>query len=485
MGLPAATVAELDSSTDGTVYKTHWFRSSYFQAFVLGLASFCCPGIWGAMANLGAGGLQSASTGNAATAVTFALMVFTCLLGSPLLGKFGPRICLILGTYGYAPYAAGLYCNSKFGTQWGVIFGAACCGLSAGIFWATEGTCIATYPEPERRGRAIALWFSINQLGSVLGGAVNLALNVKLNKIGGISVNTYAVFIAIQCLGPGVALLLSNPSQVQRKDGRKPLITTNKLGFFGELKATVSLWKRPTNWILGVLFFMTQWGSGSTGYYLATYFTVRSRALSSLCTALLSQSLIYALGAWSDNTRFSVRFRATTTAAVLMVGLGYSWIHFLVNQYDYSRREVAPVFDWSQGGIWFGAWFPVVAQSLFSQLLYNWLYWVVAFLATGEEQGRQVATMRSVESLSSTLTYGVSAAAIPHINLVGASLAIYISGIPAVIFAVLHVSRREEHGLNVLAATEETEQAEAIEEKGSVASLGFGLREGVQVAKRC
>lgn len=33
----------------------------------------------------------------------------------------------------YAPYAAGLFCNSKFGTQWGVIFGAACCGVSAGL----------------------------------------------------------------------------------------------------------------------------------------------------------------------------------------------------------------------------------------------------------------------------------------------------------------------------------------------------------------
>lgn len=33
----------LDAST--RVLKPHWFRSSYTQAFILGLASFCCPGM--------------------------------------------------------------------------------------------------------------------------------------------------------------------------------------------------------------------------------------------------------------------------------------------------------------------------------------------------------------------------------------------------------------------------------------------------------
>lgn len=70
--LPALTsVPGDDEVSDKDVkYKTHWFRNTYTQATILGLASFCSPGIWGAMANLGAGGLQSASTGNAATVST-------------------------------------------------------------------------------------------------------------------------------------------------------------------------------------------------------------------------------------------------------------------------------------------------------------------------------------------------------------------------------------------------------------------------------
>jgi hypothetical protein len=36
------------------------------------------------------------------------------------------------------PYSAALYCNNVFGTRWFVLFGAATCGLSAGLFWGIE-----------------------------------------------------------------------------------------------------------------------------------------------------------------------------------------------------------------------------------------------------------------------------------------------------------------------------------------------------------
>lgn len=81
------------------------------------------------------------------------------LLGSSLnvLGAlvniFGIKVVLAFGTAGYArtsfnqskhthklnppdtAFAAGLYTNNRFGTQWLVLFGAACCGVTAGVFW--------------------------------------------------------------------------------------------------------------------------------------------------------------------------------------------------------------------------------------------------------------------------------------------------------------------------------------------------------------
>jgi hypothetical protein len=111
-----------------------WFRSTFFQITVLGGCSFLAPGIWGAMAALGAGGSQDPSTVNAANSLTFALMVVTSLFTSSLVGKTSVRFALAFGTMGYAPYAAGLYLNSVNQTQWLIILGAALCGISAGTF---------------------------------------------------------------------------------------------------------------------------------------------------------------------------------------------------------------------------------------------------------------------------------------------------------------------------------------------------------------
>lgn len=58
---------------------------------------------------------------------------------TPVLVKYiGVKWALIFGTAGYAPYAAGLYCNNRFGNEWFVLLGASLCGISAGVFWAVE-----------------------------------------------------------------------------------------------------------------------------------------------------------------------------------------------------------------------------------------------------------------------------------------------------------------------------------------------------------
>lgn len=154
------------------------------------------------------------------------------------MSKFNCKMALSFGAAGYAPYAAALvrppprvcphdrppltaqYTNSKFGTQWYLILGAAICGLTSGVFWVAEGAIIMIYSEPHRKGRLLAVWQSIYVLATVVGGAINLGLNVNVNQPGGLKPNTYIVFVALSCLAPFFALLLSNPHKVQRTDGQ-------------------------------------------------------------------------------------------------------------------------------------------------------------------------------------------------------------------------------------------------------------------------
>jgi hypothetical protein len=78
------------------------------------------------------------------------------------------------------------------------------------------------YSEPERKGRLLALWQSIYQAATLIGGGINLGLNVHNKSSGGLAPKTYLTFVGLNCLAPFVSLLLSNPKQVQRVD-KKPV----------------------------------------------------------------------------------------------------------------------------------------------------------------------------------------------------------------------------------------------------------------------
>jgi hypothetical protein len=120
-------------------------------------------------------------------------MVFFCSIGSVVSNKIGMKWALVIGCIGYAPYAAGLYTNKVFGTEWFVLFGAALCGISAGIFWSVEGAIILGYPEASKRGMYLAVWLGFKSGGQVLGGIINTALNSKSGKAGSVVCRPLAV----------------------------------------------------------------------------------------------------------------------------------------------------------------------------------------------------------------------------------------------------------------------------------------------------
>jgi MFS family permease len=123
-----------------------------------------------AMNSLGAGGEEKPYLVNGANALTFCLMVVSCFFSSVIVKRIGIKWALVFGTMGYAPYAAGLYTNNRFGTEWFVLFGAALCGISAGVFWMAEAAIALSYPEPYNQGRFLGFWLSFRIGGQVVGG---------------------------------------------------------------------------------------------------------------------------------------------------------------------------------------------------------------------------------------------------------------------------------------------------------------------------
>lgn len=339
-----------------------WYRSTFYNAVILGLCNFLAPGIWGAMNSLGGGGEEKPYLVNAANALTFGLMVVSCFFSSVVVRLIGIKWTLIVGTMGYAPYAAGLYTNNRFGDEWLVILGAALCGLSAGIFWMAEAAIALAYPEPYNQGRFLGFWLSFRVGGQILGGAISLGINAQRSTSGSVSYAVYLAFIALQALGPFAGLLLNRPSRVQRKDGVKvQLQVTN--GVLYELKTTAKLFLSRKFLCIIPLICQAVYTEAVMFSYEGLWFSVRARALGSFLSGIIALTMGNLLGAFLDNKSVSLKMR--TRAAFFLVvgwqGMCWTWASVLTTEFDKTN----PVYDWLDPG--FGK-----AFALF-------LFWVAGF----------------------------------------------------------------------------------------------------------
>ncbi|KAI1660554.1 major facilitator superfamily domain-containing protein [Daldinia decipiens] len=410
----ADTTAQGPENTEQKPIKVKWYRSVFYNATILGLCSFAAPGLWGAMNSLGAGGSQSPYLVNTGNALTFCLMVVSCWLTSSAVKYIGITGALFIGTIGYAPYSAGLYLNNRYGVEWLVIVGAAFCGISAGIFWAAEAAIAISYPEPRNRARMVAYWLTWTRIGQILGGAVNLGLNIDRNQAGKVSYTVYIIFIALQASGTLIALLLNKPSKVQRRDGT-PVQLVIYDNPWQEIKTTTSTFLTK-KFLLLVLWIGQGVYSESVFFtYNALWFSVRARALGSFLSGIVAVICGNLLGLWLDQHQISLKTRSRRAFAVIMTLQGAWWLWLTINVTEYNRTQ--PIFDWNDPG--FGRAFGVFVFLVSGfQLNYNFSYFIISQISSSpQETIRLSALLRGTESAWQAVSYGLNA--VPIIAAVG------------------------------------------------------------------
>ncbi|KAJ7512477.1 major facilitator superfamily transporter [Mycena galericulata] len=407
MAQPAPTLDYHDRArpSQGSLHPVKWYRSTFYNMTILGLCNLAAPGIWIAMNSLGAGGEESPQLVNAANALTFCLMVVSCYFSSAIVGYIGIKGALVVGTVGYAPFAAGLYTNNRYGNTWLVLLGAALCGISAGVFWMAEASIAIAYPEPWNRGKALGYWLTYRLTGQIIGGAINLGLNADSSAAGKVSYTVYLVFIAIQAAGPFVALFLTKPSEVQRQDGKKVSLAIVDHPLV-EMAATAKYFIKPK--FLLVIPWIGQAVFSEAVYftYLDVWFSVRARALGSFLGGICAVTVGNFLGHWLDRSNLSLRLRTRATFWPIVVTQGAWWLWATVLATRFRRES--PTFDWSSPG--FGSAFAVyIMLTIGFQVNYLFLYFIITNLAENEEEViRYAALLRGTESAWQAVSYGLT-----------------------------------------------------------------------------
>lgn len=326
-----------------------WYRTTIFNVSVVAVCAFIAPGLWAAMNGLGGAGSADPYYVNAANAVIFCLQVVVCVFGSSLIAKIGLKWAFAIGMVGFPIYASSVYCNVKYNNTWYIMLACVIDGICSGIFWLTEGAIVLAYPEKHRRGKYLAYWLASRIMGQMIGGAVTLGVNAGNKEEGHISVQTYLVFISIQAIGPFVAATLSSPEKVQRSDQSKVRVNLPS-GLKAELHAMWKLLGRTEILLLLPMMFQSVFSEAFFSTYNATYFTVRSRALSSLVASTCVIIANFLLGFFLDWRRLSVNTRAMAAFVIIYAFELSLYVYAMVINKEYERQETQPVFDWTDDG---------------------------------------------------------------------------------------------------------------------------------------
>ncbi|GAV87104.1 UNC-93 domain-containing protein, partial [Cephalotus follicularis] len=189
------------------------------QVSLIGPVCFCCPGMFNALSGMGGGGqVDPTATNNANTALYATFAVFG-ILGGGIHNILGPHLTLFDGCSTYVLYAGSFLYYNHHHNQTFVVVARGLLGVRAGLLWAGQGAIMTSYPPPNRKGSFISLFWSIFNMGGVIGGLIPFILNYPRAEDAA-SVND-ATYIGFMSAGTLLSLGILPPGRVIRDDGTR------------------------------------------------------------------------------------------------------------------------------------------------------------------------------------------------------------------------------------------------------------------------
>ena len=129
--------------------------------------------MFNALNGLGGGGLLDAKTGDDSNTALYSTFAVVGFFAGTLVNRMGVRVAMGLGGIGYSVYVSAYLCY-KFTTNLGyVVFAGFLLGICAGILWSAQGVIMMSYPPEKSKGRYIAYFWVIFNLGGVIGALVS------------------------------------------------------------------------------------------------------------------------------------------------------------------------------------------------------------------------------------------------------------------------------------------------------------------------
>ncbi|KAF3482608.1 DUF895 domain membrane protein [Arthroderma uncinatum] len=396
-------------------FSLSWYASPSFQLVLVSFVCFMCPGMFNALSSLGGGGNTNQDTANKMNIALYSCFAVFGFFGGSFVNRLGVRLTLAFGGIGYCVYAISLLVSVHSTHVAGFnIFAGALLGLCAGLLWTAQGTIMLSYPGESAKGRAFAVFWSIFNLGGVIGSLIPLGQNFNVKTNVTVTDGTYIAFIVLMATGAILALLLCNAGDVYRPDGSRVVIMKNptwKTEFIG-------LWETIRSEPYIVLLFPLFWSSNwFTAYQFnainGVYFSTRTKSLNSVLywTSQIIGAGIFGTALDSGLIRRSLRAKINLavmfTLTMAIWGGGYAFAK------GYTRLSVDPKLsgykgkDWSDSG-YIGPMFLFMFYGFYDAAFQASAYWYMGALSnSGRKTANYVGFYKGIQSAGAAVSWAI------------------------------------------------------------------------------
>lgn len=362
------------------------YNSPLVQVSLIGLVCFCCPGMFNALSGMGGGGQVDHTVANNANTALYTTFAIFGILGGGVYNILGPRITLSLGCSTYVLYSGSFLYYNHHKDQTFVIIAGAFLGIGAGFLWAGQGAIMTSYPTRARKGTYISLFWTIFNLGGVVGGLIPFILNYHRENSETVSDQTYIAFMCFMSAGALISFAILSPDRVIRDDGT---CCTN-IKYSNVAKEGVEILKLFLNWRL-LLIVPAAWASN----FFYTYqfndvnglmFNLRTRGLNNVFYWGAQMIGSVGIGYMLDFCFKSRRTRGLVGVGIVGVLGTAIWAGALANQLNYSFHKLPKQLDFKKSGNDFAGPFVLYfCFGLLDAMFQSLVYWVIGALADNSE----------------------------------------------------------------------------------------------------
>ncbi|KAI9271948.1 major facilitator superfamily domain-containing protein [Phascolomyces articulosus] len=386
--------------------------SPLVQVILLGFVCLCCPGMFNALNGLGAGGMMASDIQltNSANSALYACFAVVGFFAGTVTNTLGVKTTLTIGSVGYAVYSASLWVYDRKQVSGFVIAAGAILGCCAGVFWSAQGAIMMSYPEEKNKGKYVAIFWALFNIGGILGSVITLGINLQSGGSGGVSTGTYTAFVIIMIVGIFSSLLLAPPSMVVRSDGSH--VTVPKHAHWKEeLKGVIHVWKEWRIICLIPAFIASNWFYAYQFHVNAVYFDATTRALNG--TMYWGMQIIGSMifGFILDYQGLTRRTRALIGAGILFVVMMAIWAGGFVFQLSFENDYDDPIHwdDWR-----FGRPFLLYIMYGLSDALYqSYMYWLMGAMSNDPALlARYAGFYKAMQSAGAAISFGIDSAGV-------------------------------------------------------------------------